>query len=120
AADVGVKVDVEVATLPGQDGVRVKQEVEQRLLTYLNPLVGGAVGRIGGGWPFGAAVHKAPLYALVADVPGVAAVKRLDLYRTDLVEGRESALPEQTMLELEDDALVLSDRHVVTVVEGGG
>jgi hypothetical protein len=81
---ISVAVIRDVATQLRKDTVQVA--VENALVTFLSPLLGGADGQ---GWEFGRAVYRSELYALLEDVRGV------DHVMTLLLDGDEAmaALP---------------------------
>jgi predicted phage baseplate assembly protein len=54
---------------------QVESELLQRLSAFLHPLTGNG----GSGWPFGRRPYESDLYALIANVPGVAYVANLTI-----------------------------------------
>lgn len=102
---VEISVKVEVIRKVASRSDDLKKAVEQRLRTFLHPLVGG---RSGHGWPFGRNVLKLDLYHVIEDVPGVDVVDRIRLYDEDRRE-------EVEQIKVADNQLV----HLVdvTVVE---
>ena len=92
---------------------RVEHDVAYALNTYLNPLVGGRQDGVGHGWEFGRALNSGELYGLVQSVDGVAYVKLLRVYLTDLKTGEREAKPADTQIPLEPEALIASGTHVI-------
>jgi predicted phage baseplate assembly protein len=109
----GVSVVVNVQASRRADLARVEADVGQALYSYLNPLVGGSLEGIGGGWEFGRALNQGELYGIVHAVDGVDFVKILRVYETDIVSGEQQAQPMGSFLPLEPDELIASARHVV-------
>lgn len=102
---VEVTVRVEIIRKTSGRNETLRRAVEDRLRTFLHPLVGGRGGR---GWPFGRNVIKLDLYHVIEDVEGVDMVDRIRLYDEDRRE-------EVEQIKVADDELV----HLVdvTVVE---
>ena len=109
----GLSVVVNLQASPLADTARVEEDVAHALYTYLNPLVGGNVVGIGGGWPFGRALNQGELYGVVHAVEGVEFVKILRLYETNLETGEQSPKPAGSHIVLEPDELIASGQHIV-------
>ena len=109
----GVKVVAEVRAGAGVRPETVRERAESALYTYLNPLVGGDAGGIGGGWPFGRALNQGELYGIVHAIDGVEFVKILRIYETNLATGEQSPKPAGTHIVLEPDELIASGAHIV-------
>ena len=73
---VAVQVSATLVPLPGGDAAGIGAEASAALQRFLDPVAGGPAGR---GWPFGRAVHRAEVLALLARVPGVDFVASLDI-----------------------------------------
>lgn len=102
---VEVSVKVELIRKVASRSDELKNAVEQRLRTFLHPLLGGRGAK---GWPFGRNVLKLDLYHVIEDVPGVDVVDRIRLFDEDRRE-------EVEQIKVADNELVyLVD---VTVVE---
>lgn len=112
----GVSVVVNLQVRPTADPVRVGQDVEHALYTYLNPLVGGSGGGPGAGWPFGRPLNQGELYGIIHAIDGVEFVKLLRLYETNLETGEQDPKPAGTHLELADDEVIASGNHIVRAV----
>ena len=69
-----IAVDAVLHLACGVDGARVQARAREILDGYLDPLTGGA-DRLG--WPFGRAVYRGEILALLAGVPGVERVTSL-------------------------------------------
>jgi predicted phage baseplate assembly protein len=109
----GMSVVVNLQAAPRSDLARVEEEVSYALYTYLNPLVGGRVGEIGDGWELGRALNQGELFGIVHAVPGVAYVKILRVYETDMQTGKQEAKPAGTHIALEPDETIASGTHIV-------
>jgi predicted phage baseplate assembly protein len=95
------------------DPLRVEYDVAGALNRYLNPLVGGALDGLGGGWGFGRTLNVGELYGIVHAVDGVDFVKVLRVYETDLATGKHADQPAASHVLLDPDEVVTSGRHVV-------
>ena len=80
------------------------------LYDYLSPLAGGPERT---GWPFGRPVQTFEVSAVLAGVPGIAAVDEVLLFPADLATGRRGE--QAPRLDIGEDALLLSYRHQVRV-----
>ncbi|MTD44539.1 putative baseplate assembly protein [Conexibacter sp. W3-3-2] len=108
-----VSIVVDVQTEPLADTERIREETEQALYTFLNPLVGGTPGEIGTGWEFGRTLNQGELYGVVHAVPGVEYVRLLRVYEADLRTGKQAPEPAGTHVVLQPDEVIASGRHVV-------
>ena len=81
----------------------------QALYRYVNPLVGGSDG---GGWPFNRDLNVAQVFALLADIEGVARIDEVLLFPVDLAT-QQRAPAGQQQIALEPGALFVSFRHIV-------
>jgi predicted phage baseplate assembly protein len=109
----GVSVVVNLQAAPNADVVRIADDVEHALYTYLNPLVGGRQDGPGDGWPFGRPLNQGELYGIIHAIDGVEFVKLLRIYETDLVTGEQQPKPAGTHLELAPDEVIASGTHIV-------
>jgi hypothetical protein len=98
-----VTVRARIRVEPGRDPVRVRQDVVAALDQFLDPLVGGPVGR---GWPFGRDVYRTEALQVIATVPGVDHVRDLEL----VAEDREPACGNLCVPPM---WLVVSGAHVI-------
>lgn len=114
----GVSVVVNLQASARADIQRIERDVSAKLYDYLNPLIGGAAGAAGQGWPFGRSLNQGELYAIVHQVAGVEFVRILRLYETDLVSGERAAQAAGRQILLEPDELIASAEHVVRVARG--
>jgi predicted phage baseplate assembly protein len=101
-----VRVQADVVATDSADLAALKKGIEDTLLSYFHPLVGG---EDGGGWPFGGDIAYSRVYQRVFTVPGVQRIERLAL----IVDGEEC--PECRDVVLPADRLVFSTAHEVDV-----
>jgi predicted phage baseplate assembly protein len=97
------------ARIPGK-AADVRQAALRALYQYLSPLDGGPERT---GWPFGRPVQAFDVSAVLAGVPGVAAVEEVLLFPATLATGRRE--DPSSRIDIDRDALVLSYRHEVQV-----
>lgn len=71
-----VTVQAQVQLWEGSDPTRVRQDILQRLNTFLDPLVGGPDGS---GWPFGRDVYRSEILQVIDGTEGVDHVLSLEL-----------------------------------------
>ena len=109
----GVSVVVNLQAAPNADVVRIAEDVEHALYTYLNPLVGGRQEGPGEGWPFGRPLNQGELYGIIHAIDGVEFVKLLRIYETNLETGEQQPKPAGTHIELEPDEVIASGTHIV-------
>ena len=103
---VGVHALLHVAD--DADAQRVVQQARARIDAYFDPITGGVDG---GGWPFGRAVYRSEILALLAATPGVVRVTALGF-----VVGHGSAeRPICENVALCPDELVRPGRHRLSI-----
>ncbi|HEY1704259.1 MAG TPA: putative baseplate assembly protein [Trebonia sp.] len=107
----GITAVVTLHAFRGADVETVQAAALQALFAYLDPITGGPHDT---GWPFGRPVHSGDLFAVLQRVPGVAAVDEVRLYPADPITGKRADATER--IDLEEEALVFSFDHRVTVV----
>jgi predicted phage baseplate assembly protein len=107
----GVTAVVTLHAFRGAATESVQAAALQALFDYLDPITGGPYDT---GWPFGRPVHSGELFAVLQRVPGVAAVDEVRLYPADPITGKRADATER--VDLEEEALVFSFDHRVTVV----
>lgn len=71
-----VTIEAEIVPRELEAATDVQNAALARLAAFLHPLTGGLDG---GGWAFGRKPHRSDLYALLASVPGVDHVRRLEV-----------------------------------------
>ena len=81
---VQVGVRAEILPLRAEDAGRVEARVRTRLMAFLHPLTGGALGR---GWEFGDSVYLSDVASLIEDTAGVDAVRFLQLIVGQAIHG---------------------------------
>ena len=81
---MGVSVVVRLALEPGASRVRVTEEADSAIRTFVHPTLGGYDGR---GWPFGRALLLGDIHAVLQRVPGVLYVDVVRLVQADIVSG---------------------------------
>lgn len=111
---VGVTAVARIVAEPYTDAGALERRIEDRLYTYLNPLVGGASGS---GWEFHRALGQGELYPLVQGIDGVQMITLLRTYKVDLRTGLEDPKPHEGDLVLEPTQLIASGSHRVKVEE---
>jgi len=102
-----VEVDAQVIAQTAASTDKVAQAVQQNLLNFFNPLIGGNNGT---GWDFGGMIYFSDIYRTILNTPGVArlATGAVTLY----VDGVK--MPSATDVSLDQDQLVYSGTHRVT------
>lgn len=109
---VRVSVSTRLYAADGFTPDDVRNRVVSRLLAYLHPLTGGDEGD---GWPFGRAVYRSEVVAVIKGVAGV------DCVIETILSGDSGARPDGNgNLIIDNDALVWSERHEVEVLAGAG
>ena len=109
----GVSVVADVRASPLADLDRVQHDVEHALYVFLNPLIGGSPEGPSDGWPRGRALNQGELFGIVYGIPGVEFVNILRIYETDIRTGAQAAQPTESHIELADDELIASGKHIV-------
>ena len=109
--EVSVRVDVTVADNAGLRDV--KERVEQALLTYFHPLLGGEDGQ---GWPFGGDIFYSSVFQRIFAVPGGGVLRLDDLEIT--VDGETHGECQDVLIE-DPIALLYSREHDVHVFYAG-
>lgn len=113
-----VNAVVSVVPVARVDPPVLQRQIEDRLYTYLNPLVGGLASGAGGGWEFGRSLGRSELHPVVQALPGVKEVTLLRVYETDLATGLEQPSPITTDLSLGRDQTIASGTHHVRIETG--
>jgi len=101
-----VLIDAEVVSIDTADLAEVKKALENTLLIYFHPLVGGDDGQ---GWPFGGTIFFSRIYQRLFTVPGVQSIPQL----TIMMDGE--AAPNCTDKEIGAAELVFSTGHTLDV-----
>jgi predicted phage baseplate assembly protein len=109
----GVTAVVTLHAFRNADNDRVQASALQALYDYLDPITGGPFST---GWPFGRTVHSGELFAVLQQVPGVAVVDDVRLHPADPITGKRTGAVDR--IALDEEALVFSFDHRVTVVAG--
>jgi predicted phage baseplate assembly protein len=113
----GVSVVADLEAAPAADARRAARDVADALYSYLNPLVGGSLGRPGEGWPFGRTLNIGELYGIVHRVQAVESVRILRMYETDLETGERAPKSLGSHFAIEPDEVIASGEHVIRVGE---
>jgi predicted phage baseplate assembly protein len=103
---IPVRVRVQIRPDRAVDSTQLIQSVEQRLNTYINPLVGGPDGQ---GWPFGRTLNLAQLIGQLQTLPGIR-----ELGDVQLFAGNDQKA--QISISLAEDELLMSGQHEVTLI----
>ena len=101
-----VSVRAKVIASPSAGSGEVQRSLEQRLLEYYHPILGGADRK---GWSFGRTVYFSETYRQILTTPGVL---RIDGQVTTYLDGKQY---EGKDIELEPDELVWSRAHDIRV-----
>ncbi|MEJ3750441.1 putative baseplate assembly protein [Actinomycetes bacterium KLBMP 9797] len=107
----GVKVAAEVRAEPGVRPETVREEAEQALYQYVNPLTGGPGGQ---GWPFGMDLQLGDVYAVLNGAFGVQTVESVRFITADLRKQKPIDQVDQRV-RLLPGALFMSFQHRVVV-----
>jgi len=107
---VGVSVDTTVVAHRNASAERVRQLVLDRIVEYLDPLLGGPTGD---GWPFGRDLYLSEMQSVVQGVAGVEYAQDVTLYQVDIQTGQTRAAGQRIIIN--EDVLFLSYEHIVTV-----
>jgi hypothetical protein len=105
---VEISIRVEVIRKTSGTSEALRRAVEERLRTFLHPLMGG---RDAQGWAFGRNVLKLDLYHVIEDVEGVDVVHRITLWDEDRRSVLDPMRGEVEQVKVVDDQLV----HLVHV-----
>jgi predicted phage baseplate assembly protein len=111
----GVSVVIKVTADPGANLALLQKSIEDRLYTYLNPIIGGAFDGVGKGWDFGREFRSDELRLLIQSFDGVKEITKFRTYETNLRNGQQ--LPEYLKdgLVIGKDELIASGTHTVSV-----
>lgn len=109
-AYVGVSVEATIVVGRAFSSETVRAQTAQRIIEYLDPLVGGPDGD---GWPFGRDLYLSEMQSIVQAVPGVEYAQDVTLYQVDIQTGHTRAAGQK--ITLAEDVLLLSYEHVVNV-----
>jgi hypothetical protein len=88
----------------------VREAVEARLFSFLNPLIGGPDGT---GWPFGRDLFVSDIMAALLAVPGVDFVRSVKLFPVTYANGQFMRGEEVVELPVVTHGVVVSFRHDV-------
>jgi len=102
---IGVKASVNIISSYSHKGR--KSKINETLNEFLNPLTGGEDGK---GWPFGRTVYISEIYSLLENVEGVECVLSVNL------ESTEKRVDKEGNIGVDEDALVYSTNHQITIV----
>lgn len=101
-----VRVEARVKARPTADPARIQHEVEARLNSFLNPLIGGQDGT---GWPFGRDLFISEIFAQIQSVPGVEYIEAARM----LVVGQDGPV---ARVNLGPDDLLTAGEHTISIV----
>lgn len=98
-----VETEVRLRVSSHYDFEQVRQAVENKLYTFLNPLTGGTDGK---GWPFGRDLFVSDIMAVLLSVPGVNFIRSVKLFPvyydnrqfTMGTEAQEIPIPAQSVI----------------------
>jgi predicted phage baseplate assembly protein len=109
-AYIGVSVEATIVTSRVYSSEAVRAAAVERIIEYLDPLVGGPMGD---GWPFGRDLYLSEIQSVIQAVPGVEYAQDVTLYQVDIQTGQTRASGQKVTLA--EDVLLLSYEHTVTV-----
>ena len=107
-AYVGVSIEANVVVQPTASAENVRQRVHDRIVQYLDPLLGGPEGH---GWPFGRDLYLSEVQSIIQSVPGVEFAQDVTLYQVDIQTGQTRAAGQNIILA--DDVLLFSFEHTI-------
>jgi predicted phage baseplate assembly protein len=107
-AYVGVSIEANVVVQPTASAENVRQRVHDRIMEYLDPLLGGPEGH---GWPFGRDLYLSEIQSVVQSVAGVEYAQDVTLYQVDISTGQTRAAGQNIILA--DDVLLFSFEHTI-------
>lgn len=105
-----VATEVRIAVTQHYDEEKVRQSVEDRLFSFLNPLTGGTDGN---GWTFGRDLLVADVMAALAVIEGVQFVRQVKLFPVTYENRQFRILQERTEVPITSDGVVVSYQHTV-------
>jgi len=103
-----VETEVRLRVSQHYDFERVRQAVEAKLYTFLNPLVGGPDGN---GWPFGRDLFVSDLIAVLLTVPGVDFIRSVKLFPIDYEDRQFMRGAETQQVAIASHGVVVSYQH---------
>jgi predicted phage baseplate assembly protein len=107
-AYVGVSIEANVVVQPTASAENVRHRVHDRIVQYLDPLLGGPDGH---GWPFGRDLYLSEIQSIIQSVPGVEFAQDVTLYQVDIQTGQTRAAGQNIILA--DDVLLFSFEHTI-------
>lgn len=107
-AYVGVSIEANVVVTPNANPENVRTRVHDRIVEYLDPLLGGPEGH---GWPFGRDLYLSEVQSVIQSVAGVEYAQDVTLYQVDIQTGQTRAAGQNIILA--DDVLLFSFQHTV-------
>ncbi|HVU12617.1 MAG TPA: putative baseplate assembly protein [Phototrophicaceae bacterium] len=108
-----VETEIRLRHNPLYDGAAVVHEVENRLFTFLNPIIGGTDGK---GWPFGRDLFVADIMAVLLAVPGVDYIRTVKLYPVSYNRGQFTRTGDAvTEISVVQHGVIVSYKHDVRI-----
>jgi predicted phage baseplate assembly protein len=107
-AYVGVSIEANIVVQPIANAESVRTRVHDRIVEYLDPLLGGPEGT---GWPFGRDLYLSEIQSVIQSVGGVEYAQDVTLYQVDIQTGQTRAAGQNIILA--DDVLLFSFDHTV-------
>ena len=104
-----VSVVAQVRLRWGVDAEAVRQNVEEKLYRFIDPLSGGPDGT---GWPFGRDLFVSELYSQIQSVTGVEYTEELNIFPVDLESGQQGEAVQTVTVP--PTSLLCSHIHTVT------
>ena len=106
-----VSVEAIIKAKARNNPVRIKNEVEKGLYSYINPVCGGSDKT---GWSFGRDLFLSELYSIFQGVAGVDYVEEIKLYSVDPETGQRGEAA--TKISVPPEGLMCSYQHQVTII----
>jgi predicted phage baseplate assembly protein len=110
---IGVTVRAEVVPERAASVSRLEASVVEALSRFLHPLTGGSEGA---GWNFGRKPHTSDIHAVIESVAGVDYVRQLRLSGTTEVNGVETPVDFEKLVDGQGYFLVYSGAHEIELV----
>lgn len=109
-----VSLTLEIRLTSREYATEMKSIINQKLEAFLHPLYGGVSAE---GWAFSVLPQLSELYALLADIEGIAFIEFLEV---TLPNGGDYSINDQTVPLLSENTLISNGTHKINFREEGG